>query len=70
AAKRLGAAPALVYSHQFGDGYVIGTRGPAHDVDSSDFVEGAGAGDSLRPRSLYVDQLDRRLGRTTPPRSP
>lgn len=69
-AKRLGAAPALVYSHQFGDGYVIGTRGPAHAVDSSDFVEGVGAGDSLRPRSLYLDQLSLRIGRSTTPRSP
>ena len=51
----------LVYSHQFGDGYVIGTSGPASKVDSSDFVEGEGRGNDLRPRSLYLDQLDRRL---------
>ncbi|MFA6285939.1 MAG: glycosyl hydrolase family 28-related protein [Opitutaceae bacterium] len=59
--EKLGAAPALVYSHQFGDGYVIGTRGPAPKIDSSDFVEGEGRGDDLAPRSLYLDQLARRL---------
>ena len=53
--------PVLVYSHQFGDGYVIGTSGPAAKVDSSDFVEGEGRGDDLVPRSLYFDQLKRRL---------
>ncbi|HSI07094.1 MAG TPA: hypothetical protein VK985_00790, partial [Rariglobus sp.] len=62
AAKHLGDSPALVYSHQFGDGYVIGTSGPASAVDSSDFVEGIGQGDSLQPHSLYLDQLRRRLG--------
>lgn len=66
AAKHLGTAPALIYSHQFGDGYVIGTRGPSHAVDSSDFVEGIGQGDSLQPRSLYLDQLSRRLGSHSP----
>ncbi|HEY9250449.1 MAG TPA: hypothetical protein VIO38_15020, partial [Rariglobus sp.] len=58
---KLGTKPAVVYSHQFGDGYVIGTRGPAADVDSDDFVEGVGRGDGLSPRSLYLDQLERRL---------
>jgi hypothetical protein len=53
--------PVLVYSHQFGDGYVIGTSGPAAKVDSSDFVEGEGRGEDLVPRSLYYDQLKRRL---------
>lgn len=53
----------LVESHQWGDGYVIGTRGPASVVKSDDFVEGEGKGDSLLPRSLYEDQLARRLGR-------
>jgi len=66
AAKHLGKSPALVYSHQFGDGYVIGTCGPADAVDSDDFVEGVGRGDSLQPRSLYLDQLSRRLGSHTP----
>ena len=41
--------------------YVIGTSGPAAKVDSSDFVEGEGRGDELAPRSLYLDQLRRRL---------
>lgn len=53
--------PMLVQSHQVGEGYVIGTRGPAARVDSSDFVEGEGKGDGLTPRSLYLDQLGRRL---------
>ncbi len=70
ATTRLGAAPALVYSHQFGDGYVIGTRGPAHAVDSSDFVEGVGTGDTLVPRSLYLDQLGRRRDRPASAPSP
>lgn len=52
----------LVYSHQFGEGYVIGTSGPASKVDSSDFVEGEGRGETLEPRSLYLDQLARRQG--------
>ncbi len=53
--------PVLVYSHQYDNGYVIGTRGPADAVDSTDFVEGVGQGDSLVPQSLYVDQVHRRL---------
>ena len=53
----------LVESHQWGDGYVIGTRGPASVVKSDDFVEGEGQGDTLVPKSLYEDQLARRLGR-------
>lgn len=51
----------LVESKQFGDGYVIGTRGPANAVDSKNFVEGVGKGETLVPRSLYFDQLERRL---------
>jgi hypothetical protein len=50
-----------VDSHQWGDGYVIGTRGAAPAVDSSNHVEGVGQGDTLEPRSLYQDQLARRL---------
>jgi hypothetical protein len=53
--------PVLIWSQQVGDGYVIGTRGPCHKVESDDFVEGVGAGDTLEPRSLYADQLARRL---------
>ncbi len=51
----------IVESKQYGHGYVIGTRGPANAVDSDDFVEGVGRGDTLTPRSLYLDQLSRRL---------
>ncbi|MDR2675429.1 MAG: glycoside hydrolase family 55 protein [Opitutaceae bacterium] len=55
----------LVQSAQYGTGYIIGTRGPACEVDAgeNEFVEGAGMGDSLAPRSLYLDQRRRRLGR-------
>ncbi len=52
---------AVVWSQQVGDGYVIGTSGPCDKVDSDDFVEGVGKGDSLVPASLYQDQLRRRL---------
>ncbi|PTX94032.1 hypothetical protein DB345_20960 [Spartobacteria bacterium LR76] len=52
---------ALVWSQQVGNGYVIGTSGPCDKVDSDDFVEGVGKGDSLVPASLYQDQLQRRL---------
>lgn len=51
----------LVLSQQFGNGYVIGTRGPDSKVKSTNFVEGVGRGDTLQPRSLYLDQLERRL---------
>jgi hypothetical protein len=62
----------IVASQQFGWGYVIGTRGPAWrvsttmegpnqpDTEPEDFVEGEDRGDSLRPQSLYLDQLKRR----------
>jgi len=53
----------LVESEQFANGYVIGTRGPANKVKSSNFVEGVGRGDALEPPSLYRDQLARRLAR-------
>ncbi len=53
----------LVESEQCGDGYVIGTRGPASKVKTSNFLEGEGLGDTLQPASLYQDQLKRRLGR-------
>jgi hypothetical protein len=60
---------AIVNSQQFGWGYVIGTHGAAtgvstpggNNTDPVDFVEGVGQGDSLRPQSLYVDQLHRRI---------
>ncbi|MBN8710593.1 MAG: hypothetical protein J0I10_14505 [Verrucomicrobia bacterium] len=52
----------LIISHQWGQGYVIGTQGPCHDVETDDFCEGVGRGADLQPRSLYEDQLQRRLG--------
>jgi Glycosyl hydrolase family 26/Carbohydrate binding module (family 35)/Pectate lyase superfamily protein len=67
----------IVESRQYKWGYVIGTSGPANQVktdpvsgteggysyDSSprDFVEGVGEGSDLRPASLYLDQLERRM---------
>lgn len=55
----------LVLTKGLKDNYVIGTRGPASKVsaDAGAFVEGAGRGDMLEPRSLYLDQLARRLRR-------
>jgi len=52
--------PAIVVSRQFGQGYVIGTRGPAPEVETDNFAEGIGQGETLEPRSLYLDQLARR----------
>lgn len=59
-----GKRPWIVYSKQFGVGYVIGTRGPASKVltDTDDFLEHIGAGDQLTPSSLWIDQLNRRTG--------
>ncbi|OAQ40290.1 hypothetical protein A5893_04880 [Pedobacter psychrophilus] len=70
-------SPYVIDSEQFGWGYVIGTSGPASDVKTSptagkikeyeydsspeDFKEGIGTGDHLMPKSLYLDQLERRL---------
>lgn len=51
----------LVQSEQFGEGYVIGTRGPASTVKTTNFSEGVGRGGTLEPKSLYRDQLARRL---------
>lgn len=66
-----------VASRQFGDGYVVGTSGPAAQVRTAwsgaassgpeelfeeDWTEGVGVGDLLQPQSLYLDQLTRRLG--------
>lgn len=53
----------LVWSEQYDHGYVIGTRGPADKVKTTNFVEGEGRGDTLEPASLYADQLKRRLAR-------
>jgi hypothetical protein len=51
----------LLLSEQRGQGYVIGTSGPAIDITTGDFYEGAGKGTSLIPQSLHDDQLARRL---------
>jgi hypothetical protein len=68
--------PYLIESKQFGNGYIIGTSGPAFEVNVEpvqgtmngydyntsprDFKEGIGNGDYLEPSSLYTDQLSRR----------
>lgn len=51
----------IVMSEQWGDGYVIGTRGPASEVRTTNFAEGIGKGDNLEPPSLYEEQLRLRL---------
>lgn len=61
----------LVRSEQARYGYVIGTSGERHDAvnptrgntntEPADILEGIGRGDTLQPRSLYLDQLARRL---------
>lgn len=71
----------IVESRQFGHGYIIGTSGNAYNVKLDpvqgsvngysynttprDFAEGVGTGESLYPKSLYLDQLERRLQDTT-----
>ncbi|MBM2826252.1 MAG: hypothetical protein HW403_316 [Dehalococcoidia bacterium] len=64
-----------VISDQFGWGLVIGTRGAACGVslpttpgrtEPQDILEGACRGGSLTPQSLYLDQLQRRLGTMAP----
>ncbi len=70
-------SPYVINSEQFGWGYIIGTSGPASAVKTSptagkikqyaydsspeDFTEGIGKGALLMPKSLYVDQLERRI---------
>jgi len=62
----------IIRSQQYGQGYVIGVRGSATGVDLStttktspaDFAETASSGAQLSPQSLYVDQIQRRLGST------
>ncbi|MDT8299323.1 MAG: hypothetical protein RQ801_13545, partial [Spirochaetaceae bacterium] len=61
--------PVIVLSEQAGYGYVIGTSGEAHEACNptggntapADILEGIGEGATLEPRSLYLDQLQRRL---------
>ncbi|TYP78162.1 discoidin domain-containing protein [Paenibacillus methanolicus] len=63
----------IVESEQFGNGYVIGTRGPVSGVNTQiagsipeadtkpfDMAEGVGEGDRLSPASLFADQFARR----------
>jgi PKD repeat protein len=68
-----------IRSFNYGNGYVIGTRGldvytlddvafGSLDVGTAppDFTEALNAGDQLEPQSLYEDQLRRRLGLEPP----
>ncbi|CAM3403955.1 discoidin domain-containing protein [Paenibacillus lupini] len=63
----------IVESEQFGNGYVIGTKGPVNGVNVQitgsipeadtkpfDMAEGVGEGDRLSPQSLFEDQYTRR----------
>ncbi len=67
----------IIESRQFKHGYIIGTSGAANGVKLDpvdgtmggysfktaprDFAEGIGKGDDLIPKSLYLDQFDRRM---------
>lgn len=67
----------IIESRQFGHGYIIGTSGAANKVlldpvqgttngyayngAPRDFAEGIGDGENLFPKSLYLDQLQRRM---------
>ena len=63
----------LALSQQLGWGYVIGTSGSGdcaqvetpggEGTEPRDWLEHHCDGDRLEPRSLYLDQLDRRLSR-------
>jgi hypothetical protein len=72
-AKYRSGTTAILRSQQYGDGYVIGVRGGATGVEltntaktaPTDFAETALSGEELAPQSLYVDQLQRRLGSTS-----
>jgi hypothetical protein len=67
----LGSGSAVVATEQSRYGYAIGTRGTRTSITRpttggarmapADWVEGAGAGATLEPFSLYEDQLARRL---------
>ncbi len=60
----------LALSRQFGWGYVVGTEGSGdcarvenpggRGTEPRDWLELVGEGDRLEPRSLYLDQLERR----------
>ncbi len=72
-AKYRSGSTTILKSQQYGEGYVIGMRGDATGVNLSnttktaptDFAETALTGEELVPQSLYVDQLQRRLGSTS-----
>ena len=69
----------LIDSRQFGQGYVICTSGNvtkvvttpvagtekniSYNTGNEDYVEGIGRGETLLPRSLYLDQLQKRKTR-------
>jgi hypothetical protein len=57
----------IVLSNQFGNGYLIGTRGPAAEISpkSTGHIELVGKGDELTPTSLWLDQLEKRTGKAT-----
>ena len=71
----------IIESRQFKHGYIIGTSGAADQVKLDpvegtingysyktaprDFSEGIGKGDDLFPKSLYLDQLERRMKDST-----
>ncbi len=72
------AQQCVVETAQFGHGYVIGTSGPGRVCTTcvtnsywaagdqgapTDWVEGADAGVTLYPASLYLDQRDKRCAR-------
>jgi hypothetical protein len=67
----------IIDSRQYGYGYVVGTSGPASNIQTTptdgwwewhtdtapeDIAEGEGLGETLAPQSLYLDQKARRLG--------
>ncbi|MEE6282750.1 glycosyl hydrolase family 28-related protein [Georgenia sp. MJ170] len=70
----------LAISQQLGWGYVVGTTGrgdcavvenPGGDgTEPRDWLEHIGDGERLEPRSLYLDQLDRRTARGEVPFGP
>ena len=71
----------IIDSRQFGNGYIIGTQGAATNVKTTpttmssqygtvntapeDYKEGIGKGATLYPQSLYYDQLEKRLSKSS-----
>lgn len=71
----------IIESRQFKHGYIIGTSGAANQVKLDpvegtangysyktaprDFAEGIGKGEELIPKSLYMDQLEKRMNDST-----